>query len=75
MWPIRRAEELTQMAKEVFAKPCIRYTFIPSEEASFINYFSAKAINELSKENPEHFECIPPNHSLGCVDIIIASCL
>ena len=74
MWPNKRAEELNQMLKRTFAKPCIRYSFIASDETSFIGYFSASVLNELGKNPPEQFEYVPYDHSHDDIDIIIISC-
>lgn len=74
MWPNRRAEELTLKTRNIFSKPCVRYTFIPSDETSLIKYFSARVINELGENPPEQFEYIPYINGLDDVDIIITSC-
>jgi hypothetical protein len=74
MWPTKRAEELNQMLKRTFAKPSIRYTFIPSDETSFIGYFSAGVLNELGGNPPEQFEYVPYDRGHDDIDIIIISC-
>jgi hypothetical protein len=74
MWPIKRGEELNQMLNRTFAKPSIRYTFIPSDETSFIGYFSAGVLNELGENPPEQFEYVPYDRGHDDIDIIIISC-
>jgi hypothetical protein len=74
MWPIKRAEELNRMLKRIFAKPCIRYSFIPSDETSLIGYFSASVLNELGEHPPEQFQYVPYGHGHDDIDIIIVSC-
>ena len=74
MWPTKRAEELNQMLKRTFAKPCIRYSFIASDETSFIGYFSAGVLNELGGNPPEQFEYVPYDRGHDDIDIIIISC-
>ena len=74
MWPNKRAEELTQKTKYIFSKPRVRYTFIPSDETSSINYFSTRVIHELGTNSLEQLEYIPYTNGLNGVDIIITSC-
>lgn len=74
MWPIKRAEELTQKVRSIFSKACINYTFIPSDETAFINYFSKRAINELHESSPEGFKYIPHEEGTTNIDIAIISC-
>lgn len=73
MWPTKRAEELNQAIERVFTKTRIRYTFLSSDETSFINYFPASVLNELGLNQSERFEYIPYGHDHD-FDIIIISC-
>ena len=74
MWPTFRAQRLTQQFYLIGAKSKLRFTFVPSMENDFIQYFPDNFSDVFAPFVESDIEYVPISDGLTDTDIVIISC-